>query len=171
MGSPPRTRKWIPKQLWRRRDERGAEMVEFALVVVLLIALLYGIISYGLILAAQSTVTQAAADGARAGIIATSSGGSIGPPCTTSACTVSESQAGSDLGWLGKGTCGTSGTTITCVSTEVPCPSNTNNECLTVTVNYDYSASPLFPELPGMGVVTPSNISASNTLQMSTPSS
>ena len=73
---------------------------------------------------------------------------------------MSESQAGSDLGWLGKGTCGTSGTTITCVSTEAPCPSNTNNECLTVTVNYDYSASPLFPELPGMGVVTPSTISA-----------
>ena len=42
-------------------------MVEFAFVVVLLIALLYGIISYGLILAAQSTITQAAADGARAG--------------------------------------------------------------------------------------------------------
>jgi Flp pilus assembly protein TadG len=150
----------MPKQPWRRRDERGAEMVEFALVVVLLIALLYGIISYGLILAAQSTVTQAAADGARAGIVASSS-----------AVSTSEAQAGSDLGWMGKGTCGTSGTTITCVSTEVPCPSNANNECLTVTVNYDYSASPLFPELPGMGVVTPSNISGSNTLQMSTPSS
>ena len=53
-------------------DERGAEMVEFAFVVVLLIALLYGIISYGLILSAQSTVTKAAADGARAGIVASS---------------------------------------------------------------------------------------------------
>ena len=50
-------------------DERGAEMVEFAFVVVLLIALLYGIISYGLVLAAQSTLTQAAADAARAGIV------------------------------------------------------------------------------------------------------
>ena len=33
------------------------------LMVVLLITLLYGIITYGLILAAQSTITQAAADG------------------------------------------------------------------------------------------------------------
>jgi len=146
-------------------------MVEFAFVVVLLIALLYGILSYGLILAAQATITQAAADGARAGIIALSSGGSIGPPCTTSACTVSESQAAKDIGWMGKGTCGTSLTTITCVSTEVPCPSNANNLCLTVTVSYNYNASPLFPELPGMGVITPSTISSSNTLQMSTPSS
>jgi Flp pilus assembly protein TadG len=165
-----RRRRWMPTQR-SRHDERGAEMVEFALVVVLLIALLYGIISYGLILAAQTTITQAAADGARAGIVASSSGGSIGPPCTTSACTVSESQAGSDVTWLGKGTCGTSTTTITCVSTEVPCPSNGNNECLTVTVSYNYSANPLFPELPGMGVITPSTISSSNTLQMSTPSS
>ena len=45
-------------------------MVEFAIVVVLLIALLYGIISYGLILAAQATITQAAADATRAGIVA-----------------------------------------------------------------------------------------------------
>lgn len=161
----------MPKQLRRQRDERGAEMVEFAFVVVLLIALLYGIISYGLILAAQATITQAAADGARAGIVASSTGGSIGPPCTTSACTVSEGQASTDLGWMGKGTCGTSGTTITCVSTEQPCASNQNNECLTVTVNYNYNASPLFPELPGMGVITPSTISSSNTLQISNPSS
>jgi Flp pilus assembly protein TadG len=151
------------KQPRRRRDERGAELVEFALVVVLLIALLYGIISYGLILAAQSTITQAAADGARSGIVASSS-----------AISTSEAQAATDLGWMGKGTCGTSSsshTTITCISTEVPCPSNANNECLTVTVTYNYNASPLFPELPGMGVITPSTISSSNTLQMSTPSS
>ena len=63
----PRT--WrLPKRLGGR-DERGAEMVEFAFVVVLLIALLYGIISYGLVLAAQSTITQAAADAARSGIV------------------------------------------------------------------------------------------------------
>ncbi len=161
----------MPKQLRRRRDERGAEMVEFAFVVVLLIALLYGIISYGLILAAQATITQAAADGARAGIVASSPGGSTGPPCTTSACTVSEAQAATDVGWMSKGTCGTASTTITCVSTEQPCSANQNNECLTVTVSYSYNQSPLFPELPGMGVITPSTISSSNTLQISNPSS
>lgn len=147
-------------QLKRRGDERGAEMVEFAFVVVLLIALLYGIISYGLILAAQATITQAAADGARAGIVASSS-----------AISTSEAQAATDIGWMNKGTCGTASTTITCVSTEAPCPSNANNECLTVTVSYNYAASPLFPELPGMGVITPSTIASSNTLQISTPSS
>jgi Flp pilus assembly protein TadG len=166
----PRT--WrMPKRL-RRRDERGAEMVEFALVVVLLIALLYGIVSYGLILAAQSTITQAAADGARSGIVQSSTS-----PCTSGttpcAITTAEGQAANDVGWLNKGTCGGAGatTTITCVATEAACPSNASNQCLTVTVTYDYGSSPLFPELPGMGVITPSTISSSNTLQMSTPSS
>jgi Flp pilus assembly protein TadG len=135
-------------------------MVEFAFVVVLLIALLYGIISYGLILSAQSTITQAAADGARAGIVA-----------STTAVATAEAQAGTDLGWMNKGACGTSGTTITCVANKAPCPSNVNNQCLTVTVTYNYSSSPLFPELPGMGVVMPSTISSTDVLQISNPSS
>jgi Flp pilus assembly protein TadG len=135
-------------------------MIEFAIVVVLLIALLYGIITYGLILAAQATITQAAADAARAGIVSSST-----------AIATAEAQAGTDVGWMDKGTCGTSGTTITCVATEIPCPSNANNTCLKVAVTYNYSASPLFPELPGLGVITPSTLSSVNVLQLSTPSS
>jgi Flp pilus assembly protein TadG len=156
----PRTRN-IAKRLKRRRedDERGAEMIEFALVVVLLITLLYGIITFGLILAAQATITQAAADAARSGIVSAST-----------AIATAEAQAGTDMGWMNKGTCGTSGTTITCVASEIPCPSNTTNTCLKVTVSYNYSSSPLFPQLPGLGLVTPSTISSTNILQISTPS-
>ncbi|HTU38690.1 MAG TPA: TadE/TadG family type IV pilus assembly protein [Acidimicrobiales bacterium] len=143
-----------------RDDERGAEMVEFALVVVLLVMLLYGIITYGLILAAQATVTQAAADGARAGIVSSST-----------AVATAEAQAASDVGWMGKGTCGTTSTTITCVAQTEPCPSSQNNTCLKVTVSYNYASSPLFPELPGLGVITPSTISSTNVLQLSSPSS
>jgi Flp pilus assembly protein TadG len=160
----------MPKQLRRRRDEQGAEMVEFAFVVVLLIALLYGIVSYGLILSAQSTVTQAAADGARAGIVA-----------TATAQATAEGQAANDLGWMDKGACyqphaiptaiGTTASTLTCVATEAPCTSNNSVQCLTVTVTYKYGQSPIFPELPGMGIVTPSTISSTDVLQMSTPSS
>ena len=145
-------------------------MVEFALVVVLLIALLYGIISYGLILAAQSTITQAAADGARAGIVAVEHAHRR-QPCTPVPSPPPRARRRSDVGWMDKGTCGTASTTITCVATEAPCPSNANNQCLTVKVIYNYNSSPLFPELPGMGVITPSTISSSNTLQISTPSS
>ncbi len=144
-------------------------MVEFAFVVVLLIMLLYGIITYGLILAAQATVTQAAADGARAGIVANSTT----PTCTQStigAVCAAETEAGSDVGWMGKGTCPSS-TIITCTATQEACPSNLNNTCLKVTVSYDYASSPLFPEMPGLGVITPSTISSTDVLQTSTPSS
>lgn len=166
----PRTWRMLQKQLWRRRDEDGAEMVEFAFVVVLLIALLYGIVSYGLILSAQSTVTQAAADGARAGIVA-----------SATAKATAEAQAANDLSWMDQGQCyqpdaspvpvGTTASTLSCVATTGNCPSNPSNQCLTVTVTYKYGQSPLFPELPGMGVITPSTISSTDVLQMSTPSS
>jgi Flp pilus assembly protein TadG len=165
-GVALRPRTWklpVAPRRWRG-DEHGAEMVEFALVVVLLIMLLYGIITYGLILAAQATVTQAAADGARAGIVANSS----------NAVTTAEDQANSDVSWMGKGTCGTTTTSnavITCIATPEACPSNNNNNCLSVTVTYNYSQSPLFPELPGLGIITPSTISSTNVLQLSTPSS
>jgi len=142
-------------------------MVEFAFVVVLLIALLYGIITFGLILAAQATVTQAAADAARAGIVA-----------STTAVATAEAQAGTDVGWMNKGTCyepdvpaGSVGAAISCTAVKETCPSNANNTCLKVTVSYNYASSPIFPELPGLGVITPSTISSTNVLQLSTPTS
>ena len=126
-----------------------------------LIALLYGIISYGLILAAQATITQAAADAARAGIVASST-----------AVTTSEAQAAPTwAGWT-RGRCGTSGTDRSPAwPRRSPCPSNANNTCLKVTVTYNYSSYPLFPELPGLGIITPSTLSSTNVLQISTPSS
>ena len=140
-------------------------MVEFAFVVLLLIARLYGIISYGLVLAAQSTLTQAAADAARSGIVSPSS-----------AVTTAEGQAANDVGWMGKGcyepdVLGSDSAPITCKAATASCPSNATNTCLTVTVTYNYASSPLFPELPGLGVIMPSTISSTNVLQMSTPSS
>jgi Flp pilus assembly protein TadG len=168
----PRTWELIERLRRRNRDERGAELIEFAIVVVLLITLLYGIITFGLILAAQATVTQAAADAARAGIITS----------TSSAPTVAEAQACADVGWMDK-TCvaPNSGSVTTCPSPtssaitasacEEPCPSNTANTCLKVTVTYNYTSDPLFPELPGLGVITPSTISSTNVLEFSTPTS
>jgi Flp pilus assembly protein TadG len=142
-------------------------MVEFAIVVVLLIAILYGIISYGLILAAQSTLTQAAADATRSGLVATST------PVATA-----EGQACDDIAWMDK-TCGKPVTfdanactfspnpadDITAFACQMTCPSNVNARCLKVTVSYNYSANPLFPELPGLNIITPSTLTSANVLQ------
>ncbi len=157
----PRTWDIAGKVRRRNGDERGAEMVEFAIVVVLLITILYGIISYGLILAAQSTLTQAAADAARSGLVASSS-----------AVTTAESQAATDVGWMNKG-CNTpditgspTGSSITCKAVEEQCPSNASIQCLKVTVTYNYNSDPLFPELPGLSIITPSTLSSTNVVQM-----
>jgi Flp pilus assembly protein TadG len=162
-GSALGPRTWdIAKKVRRRNgDERGAEMVEFAIVVVLLIAILYGIISYGLILAAQATLTQAAADAARSGLVASSS-----------AVTTAEGQALTDVSWMNKG-CNTpditgsaTGSSITCKAAEEQCPSNAAIECLKVTVTYNYSSDQLFPELPGLSIITPSTMSSTSVVQM-----
>lgn len=152
------------------RDDEGAETVEFAIVVVLLIALLYGIVSVGLSLAAKVTITQAAADGARAGIVVSST-----TPTATALLQESTAQttASNDVGWMGRGACGLPGSTsvITCLATEAACSANTTQTCLTVTVTYNYARSPLFPPVPGLGITSPSTITTSSTLQVSTPSS
>jgi Flp pilus assembly protein TadG len=179
----PRMRN-IAKRLSRQHDdERGAEMVEFAIVIVLLITILYGIITWGLILAGQSTITQAAADAARSGIVqgtgtVSSCNGYSSTAVSAAGCTAVQ-QAATDLGWMNKGTCketvngtliqGSTGP-ISCSATTEACPSASANTCLSVTVSYAYSTSPLFPELPGLGLITPSTISSTNVLQISTPS-
>ncbi len=182
----PRTRNFA-KRLRRPHDddERGAEILEFAFVVVLLITLLYGIITYGVILAAQATVTQAAADGARSGIVQGTSTnvcngtGQNGQVVSAAGC-AAVAQAATDLGWMNKGGCNEFvGTTqvstsnsspITCTATTQACASVATNTCLSVTISYNYSSSPLFPEMPGLGVITPSTITSTNVLQLSTPS-
>ena len=53
----------------RRRSESGAAAVEFALVLPLLMLLLFGIISYGVMLSFRQSLSQAAAEGARAAAV------------------------------------------------------------------------------------------------------
>ena len=49
----------------RKRDDRGAAAVEFALVVPLLLVMLFGIIDLGWVFGQQLAVTAAAREGAR----------------------------------------------------------------------------------------------------------
>ena len=111
-----------------------------------------------MILAAQSTVTQAAADGARAGIVQGTGTTSCNGHTVSAAGCAAVQQASTDLGWMNKGTCyqtvnstpvgGTSGNPISCAATTVACPSNAVNTCLSLTVSYNYGSAPLFPSCP-----------------------
>lgn len=57
------------KSTLRRGNDRGAAAVEFALISVPLLYLLYGAVSFGFLLNAQETATQLAREGARAAAI------------------------------------------------------------------------------------------------------
>ena len=57
-------RRGRPRRL--RRDQTGAAAVEFVLVAIPLFFILYGLIAFGMMLALKQSVTNAAAEGARA---------------------------------------------------------------------------------------------------------
>lgn len=130
-----------------RRRDRGAAAVEFAIVVPLLLLLLFGIISYGMMLSFRQSVSQSAAEGARAAAV-TLPGGD-----PTANATLAVSQA------LGNGiTCVKSGADWTlkrggsdvgtCTTVTATCSNNTGKTCVTVTVSYKYGAYPVGPKLP-----------------------
>ncbi len=51
------------------RAEKGASMVEFAIILPLLILILFGIIEFGILLYDKAVITNASREGARLGIV------------------------------------------------------------------------------------------------------
>jgi hypothetical protein len=135
-------------------------LIEFSLVVVLFFALLYGLISYGLMLALKQSVTNAATEGARA---------AIGADLIASYDTAEDG-----LEWLGPKCCRRSadvtGEPLTIDPVRGFCsPSATNPgdpECVTVSISYDFAGSPLLPPLPGFGLAFPDTIASSGVIQL-----
>jgi Flp pilus assembly protein TadG len=136
----------------RRHDQRGAALVEFAIASMVLLVLLFGIISYGYVLSFKQALTQAAADGARAGAV----GGDI-------ATTV-----GKSVGAFNK-TCNAGGLTCKSDTTAWPpvayaCGTHT---CITVEVSYDWKNYPLLPKFPGLGLLLPDTLKSKSVTQVS----
>lgn len=63
--------------LRRLSDERGAALVEMAIVLPLLLLVLFGIIEFGLVLQQSQVLSNAAREGARVGSVRRTT-----PPCT-----------------------------------------------------------------------------------------
>ncbi|MDQ6840191.1 MAG: pilus assembly protein [Actinomycetota bacterium] len=125
-----------------RRDQSGAAMVEFALVVGLFVFILYGLVSFGMDLATKQKVTAAAADGARA---------SVGAADFTTAKSQATAVVQSKLGTIGY-----TPTYVSYVDT-LGCASPAL--CIQVTIVYDLPAS------PGLGLVVPAHTTASAVVQ------
>jgi Flp pilus assembly protein TadG len=128
----------------RRESERGAALVEFALCVALLLTLLFGIISYGYTLSFKQGLTQAAAEGARAGAVAASGS-------ETSAATAAVARS---VGAFNKTCNATPSVGLSCTYTV----SATSPKTVTVQLTYDYKNYPLLPRFPGLGLLLPDTL-------------
>jgi Flp pilus assembly protein TadG len=131
-------------------DDRGAASVEFALIVIPLLVIVFGIISYGYLLTFRQAISMAAAEGVRAAAV-TPAGLPDADRIDRALTAVNDS--------LGYGvTCanvtGTRVDGMACTVTIVPgCGLN---DCAEITLDYAYGSRPLLPQLPF--VPLPSNL-------------
>ena len=140
----------------RRREQRGAVLVEMALVVTFLSLVVFGIISFGILLGYRQNLTQAATEAARAASVQQDQDDQKDAALAA---------ATSALGEL-HNTCGTtpeSGLTCT-VSDVFACPSDTTLACRTVTVTLDNDEHSVVPRVPLLSAFIPHELHATTTV-------
>ncbi|MGH9137129.1 MAG: TadE/TadG family type IV pilus assembly protein [Acidimicrobiales bacterium] len=135
----------------RQDRARGAAIVEMALVSVVLLTLVFGIITYAYMMSFQQSITQAAAEGARAGAVA--------PPSIDSTLAQSLADAAARQAVAGFARDCSSGA-MSCTAQIIPCPIDASRECVRVRITYDYDRDPLLPAFPGLGLVLPNQLVA-----------
>jgi Flp pilus assembly protein TadG len=135
----------------RGRGQRGAALVEFAITCTLFLTLVYGAITYGVMFWVKATITHAAAEGARASIRGTDP---VATAKSTSEAIIDKSLPTASAGYAKP----VSPTTATCAS-------DATATCITVTVNYPYSAHPIIPKLPFLPGL-PSQLSSTSVVQL-----
>ena len=141
-------------------------MVEFALVVPLFLALVFGIISYGYMLSYRQAVTQAASEGSRAAALA--------PPSADRAVearnAVNRSLEPYGITCTAAGSLTRNGDVIgscTLPSSSQACANAPAKSCITVTIRHDYRDHPLIPSFPGLGITLPSQIDYTSVMETS----
>ena len=159
------------------RLQKGAAAIEFAILFPIFFLIFYAVVTYGLIFAAQQTLTLAAAEGARAAVRypAASGGGSSTNKAAqlqarlTAACAgLGSAACGNTVSnaaglYATSGLCGTGAASFTASSD----PSKVN--CVTMQVNYNYATAPLIPRLLGplMSLPTPNILRGQAVAQIS----
>jgi len=141
-----------------RRDPRGAAALEFALVAPILLLLIYGAISFGLVLSVKHVMTESASEGARAAIGAQIVSGTDADQ-NAAYVRVAKARATASLGIYSANAVITPAVGV--------CDGAAQNTCVTVTVTYPYRAHPIIPNAPGLGLVIPSSINSVFQVQVS----
>ncbi|MCA1843526.1 MAG: pilus assembly protein [Actinobacteria bacterium] len=135
----------------RGRGERGAVLVEFALTSIIFMMLVWGALSYGVMFWVKSTITHAAAEGARAAIRSTDP--------------VAGAKASAEGILDSSMPTGKAGYAKPITPTTGPCSYDTSQTCITVTVTYPYSAHPVVPSIPLLSFL-PSQLRSTSVIQV-----
>jgi Flp pilus assembly protein TadG len=136
--------------------ERGAVLVEFALVVTFLCLVVFGVITFGILLGYRQNLTQAATEAARAASVQQDRSDQV---------TAALSAATSALDELDHRCGSTPQDGITCtVSSVFACPDDTDLACRTVTVTLDNDQHSVVPKVPLLSAFIPHQLHATTTV-------
>lgn len=139
--------------------ESGAAAVETALTLCFVVVpIVFAIISYAYMLSFRQTVSQSAAEGARAAAVA--------PVTADRSAAALHAVNGSMATGSGGLSCGQGHLTCT-VSIVAQCGDGSTRDCVKVTVSYPYREHNLLPTVPGLGFTLPSTVSYSATAEIS----
>ncbi|MEO7427928.1 MAG: TadE/TadG family type IV pilus assembly protein [Acidimicrobiales bacterium] len=149
----------------RCRDDAGTAILEFTLVAVLLLTIVFGIINFGLILSFKQDMTRAAAEGARAAAVAY--------PASTAVATATTATQQAVQGF--NKSCNSGG--LTCLIRQHDCsetvlPDVADNpldpNCVQVDLTYDYAGHPLLVPVPLIAPFLQKEIRATSDARVST---
>lgn len=135
------------------KDQRGVASLEFAIVVLLLLTMVYGLITFGFIFALNHNLSLAASEGARSAIQRSHTSAT-----NADIETFAESNALQRMSFQ-------AAKTHAVVDAQVdPCANDPAVDCITVTIDYDWDTHPIVPELFGVG--TPNTLNATAVVQL-----
>lgn len=160
-----------------RRSDRGAAMVEFAIVGLLLVLFVTGIINFGLILSLKQDITRAAAEGARAGAVALPPAAAPADQTYDSRYMAAKAATEEAVDSFGKGCSSEIACEVVlhdCDVTPVP-PFDLTDvsylstpapDCVTVDLDYDYDNHPIVAKPPILASALPDRIAASSVARL-----
>jgi Flp pilus assembly protein TadG len=135
--------------------DRGAVLVEFAIVVVLFSLVLFGIISYAILFGYRQSMIQAATEGARAASVVEVTDDQTNAALAAAQAAMDDSHR----------SCGADDDGLTCtVSAPFACPADPDLACRTVTIKHDNHNDALVPRIPLLADMIPHDLSASATI-------
>ena len=147
--------------LFLRRDQAGAALVEFAVVALLFFTILYLLIAFGMALAVKQSITNAAAEGARAAIGAQAVGAET---LEQAQVRVAKARVAGALDWLGTHYVESRDLVVAPpAACDVLVP--TGPKCIKVKVTYLWKGNEIVPPGPGSSLL-PDTFSSESVVQV-----